>query len=353
MNRRRITSAAAALAATTLAVTLAACSPQVKQVDDQSSGADQSGQQSGQAMSGATTGTPTLDQNRIDRIASDVQEVLDRAQSQNDPEVLKERLVGGALAMRTGQFTRAAKTGTDLDPLAIDVNVASATASESWPRVLLVGSAAAQDKPAVVFLFTQDSAQSDYMLQNWVRAVGGNSVQGVAVEDGTKALAPDAKGFRMTPQQALETYINFLNSPDNAEYQVFDDNTFAPRYREDLTKLNDAVAAAGNVTATAAVSADYPVTAVALATGEALVASSFTYTHTYQRTVAGSTMSVGGTPAAYMDNPSVVGKVTVQYLVNIFFTIPSAGSTDPVRIVGSERVITSVASDDSAKPEGE
>lgn len=347
--KKRVSRVGAAALAFASAVALAACSPAVREVGGQSdpvSGDSQSGAQSGESRE------PKLDESRIRRIVRDVQEVLDRAQTEKDREILTERLTGGALSLRQAQFVQAEKTGTELDPLEIEINVASATAADSWPRVLLVGSSAAPDDPAEVFLFTQETAQSDYMLENWVRAVGGNSVRGVAVEAGTEALPPDATGFRLTPAEALQTYVNFLNDPGNAEHQVFDDKTFAPRYASDLTALNDAVAKAGSVSANAAV-AEYPLTAVSLVTGEALVSASFTYTHTYKRTVARSTMSVGGTPAAYLTDANVVGTVTVTYLVNTFFTLPPKDSTDPIRIVGSERVLVGATKDDAAIPEGE
>lgn len=346
MRRKKATATLTLIVASLL--TLSACSPDVREVDDADGPA--SGAQSEESMSGEVE--PTLDEERIRRIVSDVQQVLNEAQETNNPEVLKQRLASAALAMRTGQFVRAAKTGTDLEPLEIEVNVASATVSRSWPRVLLVGSASAADDPAEVFIFTQSGPQEKYFLENWVRAVGGNSVRGVAVEEGTKALAPDAAGFRYTPAQVRTLFVNSLNDPGNAEYQVFDDNTFTPRYEEDRKALSEAVAAAGSVT-TKATDSDYPVTTVTLATGEALVATSFEYTQVYQRTVPDSTMSVGGTAAAFLENPEVTAAVTVKYLVNIVFTVPPEDSADPVRVIGSERVITDVSRDDSAVPEGE
>lgn len=346
MKRKK--TAATLMIAVSALMTLSACSPDIRQVDGNDGPV--SGGQSDGSMSGEEG--PTLDEDRIRRIVSDVQKVLDETQETKNTDALKERLTAAALTMRTGQFVRAAKTGTDLEPLVIDVNVASATVSRSWPRVLLVGSASAANDPAEVFIFTQSGPQDKYFLQNWVRAVGGNSVRGVAVEEGTKALASDAAGFRYQPGEVRTLFVNALNSPDNPEYRVFDDKTFTPRYEEDRKGLSEAVAAAGSVI-TEATPSDYPVTTVTLATGEALVATSFEYTHVYHRTVPNSSMSVGGTAAAFLDDPNVVGTVTVKYLVNIVFTVPPEDSTDLVRVIGSERVIIDVSRDDAAIPEGE
>ncbi len=333
---------------------LAGCSPDIREIQ---MSAQSEGPQSAVTQSGAQSGEeplaePVLDEERIQRIVNGVQEVLDRAVEENDPAILAERLVDGALIMREGQFTRAEKTGTDLPGLQIEVNVASATASDSWPRVLLVGSAASPDDPAEIFVFRQKDAKSDYMLENWVRALGGNSVRGVAVEAGSKVLAPDADGFLLSPEEALKEYVAHLNDPEAETDVRFDDNTISPQYHEERQKLVDAVKDVGTVKYAASVG-EYPVTSVELATGEALVASSFTYSVVYDRTVANSTMTLGGTPAAYLEDPAVVGTATVNYLVNLFFTIPAEGVDDPVRIVGAERTITSVSKDDEALPEGE
>ncbi len=348
------------LLTTALAVSaLAGCSPDIREVAPISGGDQQSGNEAG-AQSGAQSGgaiaapstAPALDEAQIQRIVDEVQAVLDDAEVENSTDVLKERLTAGALAMRIGQFERAKKTGTDLPALQIEVNVASATASDEWPRVLLVGSSAKSDDPAEVFILKQDDAKADYMLENWVRALGGNSVRGVAVEAGSVVLPDDAPGFRLTPAETLATYVKHLNRPKKKAYKIFDDKTIAPQHKEEITALNDAVEEAGEVRSHASVG-DYPVTAVHLATGEALVAATFTYKTVYDRTVAGSTMTLGGTPAAYLDDPEVLGTATVKYLVNVFFAVPPEGSEEDIRIIGGERTILSVNKDDDATPEGE
>lgn len=345
----KVSSRLATIGATVVAaVTLAACSPDIRHLEEQSA-QSQSGQSGAQS---ADASGPNLDDARIRRIVGEVQTVLDRAQEENDPTILAERLTGSALAMREGQFRRADKTGQELEPLTISINVASATVGDSWPRVLLVGSEASSEAPAEVYLFTQADAQSSYMLANWVRAVGGNSVRGVAVAEGSRALEGDSEGFVLTPDETIAAYIEYLNDQDAEGLPEFDDPTFTPRYFEDLETLNTAVEAAGKVTAVARES-EFETMGVDLATGEALVAGSFMYTHTYALTVEGATMTVGGTAASYLGNPDVIGTVSVSYLVNIFLTVPPEGSTTPIKVVGTERAITSVSRDDDATPEGD
>lgn len=347
---RRVTTAILSVGAIT--ALLAGCTQPVLEAEDPRSGqSGQSGAQSGSQSGDDADAQVALTQDQVARIVADIQTDLDKAASTKDPTILDTRVTDPALAMRKGQFVRAEKTDTAIPPLTIDPQVFSATVGTSWPRVLLVASNATGDDPAEVYFMTQKDARDNYRLENWTRLIGGTSVKGVAIRDGSKVLGADAEGLRMTPEDVLSTYVNYLNSPDNAEYQVFEDNVFAPRYREELETVNEAVAVAGNVKGTAS-TGDYPVIGVALDTGEALISTAFTYETVYSRTVPRSTFEMAGTPAAYLEDKNVIGSVTVNYLVTVFFLVPPEGTDKPVSVVGSERVITSVSRDDT-EPTGE
>lgn len=329
-------------------VLLAACGPSPKEVVQSEDFAAAQSRDQEQSSS-----EPALDEERIRRIVDEVQDVINRADESLDASILSERLTEGALDLRTAQINRAKKTDYELPPLNIEVNVASATVAKAWPRVLLVGSSAATDDPAEVYMFTQAGPEEQYMLENWVRAVGGNSIRGVAVEEGSKALDPSAEGFRFTPEDTMNEYIEFLNNPDDEASQAFEDKTLSVRFREDLKKLNDAVSKAGKVTARA-LPPEYPVVSVQLANGDALVAGNFDYVTTFERTVAGSTMTIGGTVGEMLDNPEVIGNVSVRYTVDIFFIVPSSEQPEePVRVVGAERAFKFSNRHDDAIPEGE
>ena len=342
---KRSTTALLSLAASS-ALVLAGCSQPVLEVADPQS-ATQSGAQSG-AQSGTTNSdlSLTLTEDQVRRIVADIQADLDASVEENDTSILEERVVDPALTLRKGQFVRAEKTDTEIPALTINQEVFSATVGDSWPRVLLVASNASGDQPAEVYFITQQSARDQYKLENWTRLVGGTSVRGVGIRDGSKVLEADSEGLIMTPQETLTTYVNHLNSPDNEEYALFDDNVFAPRYAEELTKVNEAVQVAGSVTASAAVG-DYPIVGVSLDTEQSLVSAAFTYSMKYSRTVPGSTLEMAGTPAAYLEDKNVIGSVSVNYLVSIFFVVPPQGSDEKVSVVGSVRVITSVDRDDT------
>lgn len=282
-----------------------------------------------------------LSDEQVARIVEEVQAVLDTSDEDKSSEGLDARLIDPALSMRVAQIVRADKTKTELAPLIIGDAIHSATAGTAFPRVLVVASEATTDTASEVFFLTQEDAKADYMLENWVRLTGGTSVRGLAVQTGSKVLPDTTSETEFTPKDVIQTYVNYLNSPDNEEYQIFEDNVFSSRYREELKAVSEEVEVAGSVSAEATVSSA-PVTSVLLEGGDALMAASFTYTQTYKKTVEGSTLKLGGTLAAYLEDPEVTDSATAKSQVNIFFLVPAAGSEEPVHVVGAERTIVSV-----------
>ena len=328
-----------ALVAIGVSLSLVACSSAGRTIDSDST------------QSGSSSSSPALNSEQVGRIVDEIQAVIDQAETDDDADVLEERLTNPALIQRQSQMSQASTTGDELSDLTLSMKVYSATVDDSWPRALVLGTEATSSTPARIYVITQESAQSDYQLENWVRLIGGNSVTGISVEAGSRMLSDDAEGYLMTPAQTLETFINLLNDSDNEEYQVFDDSTLSETLASELSSLNDTLEGVGEVTIEAS-DAGYPLTAVVLASGEALVSGGFTYTYTYARTEAGSQMEVSGTAASYLDDPSVVSKVVVTYTVNVLFTVPLADSEDTeIKVIGSERSIISVEKDDSNPPD--
>lgn len=306
----------------------------------------QSSPQSGSSQSGAD---PNLDGERIAAVLAAVQATLDKADASGDPADLTPRLIDPALKMRGDQYRLAKATGSAVTPLDLGSQTATVTNSASWPRAVFdFGQATDTGLPAV-FVLTQADARSDYKLQSWVRLLGGVSLTTRSIDEGSPYIDADDTGFAMTPGEAISSYVDMLNAGEQGD-DDFTSDEFATTYLSEAKRLNDSVQAAGSVTAKAAVG-DFPVTGILLQDGSALVAASFTYTHTYARTVARSTMKLGGSVAALNEgDDSVTGTVTAQYLVNVLIKVPVTGKS---QLVGAERAIESTTRDDNAKPEGE
>lgn len=304
------------------------------------------------ATSGAQSGVPNLDTDRIDSVLDAIQTTLAEGDKALDASKLEARVADPALRMRAAQYALAKARNDEAPPLALTAQSLTVTNAEAWPRAILdIGTSSAGMLPDV-FLLVQRDARSDYMLTNWTRLLGGTSLTTMSVKEGSPYLAGDAPGFVMTPSEAVSGYVDMLNDGDAGNDQ-FTSDEFADTYASELKSLSDSIKAAGKVTAKAAPT-DLPPEGVVLQDGSALVAGSFTYTHTYARTVARSTLKLGGDAARITEGgDKVVGTVTIQYLVTVLVQIPKAGSGDKVSVVGAERAIESSTRDNSKKPEGE
>lgn len=325
-------------AAVSLSLTLGACSS--RDVIAESSS------QSGGSQSGVA---PNLDNGRLSTVFTAVQAALDKADASGDTTDLESRLIDPALRMRGDQYRLAEATGSSVTALDLTSQTATVTNSATWPRAAFDFSVASDTGLPVVFVLTQTDARSDYKLQSWVRLLGGVSLTTRSIDEGSPYVDADSAGFAMTPSEAVSSYVDMLNAGESGDDE-FTTDEFASTYLDEVKQLDDSVEAAGSVTAKAE-TGDFPVTGVLLQDGSALVSGSFTYTHTYARTVARSTMKLGGSVAALNEgDDSVTGTVTAQYLVNVLIKVPVSGKA---QLVGAERALESTTRDDNAKPEGE
>lgn len=298
-----------------------------------------------------TQSSPNLDVPRISEILREAQKAFDEADKAGDPALLTARMTDPALRVRQAQFGLAQKAGSPIPALNLTEQLLTVTNSTEWPRVVLDVSQASQGALPVAYFFVQDDARSEYKLQNWTHLLGGTEFSTLSVEEGTPYLRPDAQGFIMTPQAAVETYVAMLNS-GTAGSDKFTADEFTLNYQSTIQQLHQSVASAGSVTATAE-QADFPITSVQLRDGSALVASAITYSHTYARTIARSTMKLGGSPAVLAGDPTVVGQAQANYILSILIHLPAKDQQAKASLIGVERALESVTKNDDARPEGE
>ncbi|MDN6566157.1 MAG: hypothetical protein L0L69_00440 [Propionibacterium sp.] len=304
------------------------------------------------AQSEGQSGSPNLDADRVDTVLQAISSTVEAADAKQDGALLRPRVTDPALRMREAQYALSKADGSPVPTLDFTAQSLTVTNDVSWPRAVVDISQASDGGLPHVFVITQEEPREPYRLQSWVRLLGGTSLTTLSIEQGSAHLDPDATGFTVAPRDTVPGYVEMLNS-GTAGDDTFTADEFANIYLADAKSLNDSVQAAGTVTALAS-TGDFPVTAVELADGSALVSGAFTYSHTYARTVARSTMKLGGKAAALNEgDDSVTGTVTVNYLVTALFRVPAEGAGGKVSLVGVERAIESTSRDDSAKPEGE
>lgn len=295
--------------------------------------------------------SPNLDSARVSTILHDVSDTLESADKDKDANAFEGRLIDGAARVRAAQYAYAKASGDTLPVVDLTAQNVAVTNGTSWPRAILNIRQANESELPVVEILVQDQARSDYALSYWCRMLGGTSVTIPSIEVGSSFVSDNSSGFVMTPAQALNAYVDQLNA-GNTSSQAFATDEFTAQYLDTVKTLNASLTAAGSVTAKAQAST-YPMAGVVLQDGSALVAGTFTYTLTYQRTIAGSTMRLGGQTATVNagDEDTVAGTATATYVATVLLNIPSTAQGGVSRVVGADRVIESVSMDPSTNPD--
>ena len=323
------------------AVLLTACSSGEIVVPEDSSS------QSGQAMSGAT-----LDSQRTDRVLSQIQEAINQGDSTHDAQALSDRVSGPALRMRRAQYALADAEKGNVESLNLEAQTVTLSNSTAWPRAIVDIEAAQIGQLPNLYMITQADARAPYKLESWVKLFGGTQLTTVSAAQGTQMVDAQSTGFKQTPAQALQSYVDMLNSGADGN-DDFTTDEFGTAYLKNVEALNESVKEAGSVSAEASVDPQLPISGVVLQDGSAAVAVSFTYTNTYARTVKDSTLKLGGKVATMTDNAQVTGTVTAHYIATVLLQIPPANKDAKITPLGASAVLESVSRDDSKKPQGE
>lgn len=284
---------------------------------------------------------PNLDAQQIQNVLNDLNDVLTRADEAFDSEILAERVKDPALRMRQEFYSLAEKLEESVKPLEIDPSSVTVSQSQSWPRAIVAVTKVPEGELPSVLFITQSDARAAYKLENWARLFPGQSIQTLAVSQGTPVVPLDSPECALTPKEAFEVWISRLDGGD--EYNDwYSEDDFTSYYQSERSTISEAIEAAGTVEMDAVVG-DFPITSVKLANEATLVSTNFTYTVTYERTIEGATLKVGGTPAKLLDDPNVTNEpVRLTYLCSVLLSVPPKGSDDLITAVAAERVLESV-----------
>ncbi|EPD30739.1 hypothetical protein [Gleimia europaea] len=317
----------AALMILALATTgLSACSNEVPQLPSTGTSPSESEQ-------------PNLDEVQVSTLISEVEEALVAGDEALDESMLQPRVKDPALAMRAAMYRLTKARQDTVAGLDMDETAATVTQSHTWPRAIIAPTKATEDELPQIGFITQDNPRDDYKLTSWVRMFPGESLQTIAVSEGSPVVAADADGFVLSPQEALTEWTARLDDKAN-QPDLFADDEFAKAYKEQL-KLNDSLGENGKVTI-AATPAEKPLTAVALVDGSALVAGNISFTVTYERVKENAKIKLGGAIADLMEDPQVHDKpVEVTYLASVALILPPKGSSELIHAIGAERVLGS------------
>lgn len=168
------------------------------------------------------TPTPVATAEQMAAVVADVNAHVMAADQARDVTKLAPRVVGSAAEIRTRSYEILAK----IPELAPAVPTPAATmlvpvvpTSGALPRTAIVVVADSADENAHFFMPLQlTDPRSVYSTWGWARQLAGVEMPSVANDKtGADAVAPDAGGLVLTPQDALARYAATLTSGDGAD----------------------------------------------------------------------------------------------------------------------------------------
>ncbi|QPL05985.1 MULTISPECIES: hypothetical protein [Actinomyces] len=300
---------------------------------------------------------PVLDASRLVTVLERIEKGLGSADEAKDATLLAGYLTGPAERVRAKEYALATLAGDDthIHRFTTEVQAGVVGLTSDFPRTAVVITQPAVGEPTYYLTLTQDAAREDYTLWSWTRlgdvevpATPSASVGALEVTaDGNPEAGEPASALLDQPSAVVEAYLDALNNPDGDNAAVFADDALRQRIAsERATDLSGM----GTVTVTAAAHED-GLRGLRTADGGAIFTAALTLTAEYRKTVAGSTLRLGGNVGRMLgDNTEIVGVVVAHYDAMVSFAIPSAATGGHSTVLGTDLVLTSVERDDSQAP---
>ncbi|MFJ4997175.1 glycosyl transferase [Microbacterium sp. NPDC088619] len=300
---------------------------------------------------------PAVTESQAKRILQEVSTTLSDADAAKDIALAGTRLDGPALTARTTEYAlRTALPETPV-PAVIptdDVEVVLPEATDRWPRtVLLLSKDAADDTvPPVILTMTQQDPWSSYKVTNMAEMSADAVFPEVAAPWLGTSLVPDDSAFlSLPPSELAATFADIVDAGEtSASYGLFDEisQNLAQSIRDSrqavVQNLADNGAAETSQTAFDIIPADSAPVSMATLDSGAIVAVSLVDTESVTPTSADAVIRFGdNAQAKALTGVTESAKgVTTKYEFQLFFSVPSQGSTEQIRLLAVRQDLLSV-----------
>nr|WP_206705999.1 glycosyl transferase [Microbacterium ginsengiterrae] len=301
---------------------------------------------------------PAVTEAQASRILQDISATLEEADAAMDIDLAATRLEGLALdARKTDYALRKSLTDRPLPAViptdAIEVLLPQAT--DAWPRTVLVLSKSKSDDtaPPVILTMTQADPWSDYKVTDIAEMQASTEVPQLAPAWlGTSVITENAAAFlTLAPDEIAAAFADVVDSGEESEYySAFDPVTIA--LAESIISSRDAVTQAlvdNGAAETSSASfdiepTDQPPVALATLDSGAIVAVSLVDSESITPTSDDAVIRFGdNAEAKTLTGAEEASKgVVTTYGLQLFFSVPSQGSTEQIRLLAVHQDILNV-----------
>lgn len=281
---------------------------------------------------------PAVSMQQLEDILSDVAATLDAADAAGSAEFLDPRIDGAAHRIRSVEYVLAAAGDPDaVTPIPSDAQTHIVPTTDDWPRTVMVVTEPPADLQAPLLLvLVQGEPRAQYELQAWARLFPGVvTPRTTQPEIGSTPIEPDEDTLLASPETVVTQYLDVLTH--GAESEHVDAFTEDP-LRAGISATREAFTESASVNGGSLTEIYQPAGlgpyAIATAGGGAIVVGVIETLTTI--TLADSVLTLGDQTAALLGKDTVSNSVAFTWLSVVVFSVPPAGSAEPIEVLGAE-----------------
>ncbi|MFT4220033.1 MAG: glycosyl transferase [Microbacterium sp.] len=300
---------------------------------------------------------PAVTEPQAERIIAEVAETVAEADEEKDAKAAAQRLTGPALAERETNYTLRDKVKGQEAPAAIPskpLAILLPQQFDGWPRTVMSIVLDKDDETVAptIMLMTQEDPWSKYKVSYLANLEAAAELPQVAPADiGAIQVQPDSPFLVMEPGKLAKAYADVLNKGEKSTYAAMFDlandhfhSSVAADREERLKAFNKTGKKTGELTFTSK-PADTPPLALATLESGAIVAVHLHETDTVKATNEDAVIKL-------KDNPTVKALAgvsqsatgfTTTFSDQLFFYVPTQGSSEKIRLLGYSSNILSAA----------
>jgi hypothetical protein len=295
--------------------------------------------------------TAAVGEQQADRIVARVAEVADRADRARKASLLASRFAGAALTLRSAAYTVRKKDKSAQMPQRIPTATGTTRlilpeATTTWPRTLFAVVTDSHAKvPPVALTLVQQNPRDPYRVRFQMSLKPKAKLPDLpSVTLGAARLASDTKLLSVPPGRLAADYGLLLRKPTATEARLFDttsDPLLAAVGAAAKKKAAKSLGSTAKISFSDATTDPTSIVALATANSGALVSVDLAETWTVKPAKSGVQVKPSGATRILSKTSSTGKGIASTYGYQLLFSVPSAGSSDRIVLLGYAQGLTS------------
>lgn len=291
---------------------------------------------------------PVMSVTQLERILGDVVAAVAEADATLNKELLEARVDGPALQIRSAAYNLARKSDNISAPAPIAAKPVQwflPSATQEWPRTVMVVTGELTGDPQQMLVLRQESARAQYKLWHYEKLLPGAVFPNVASPAvGATLVKPDSKLLMMDANVLPEAVGDMLNNGAASLYTQFIDGDNA--YISDIFAQQQNLAETldnADVVFSHAIGDEVLVLHSTLE-GGALVSLFMKDTYRIVPKERGDAVAISGAEAILFGSEGSVTGIETVYGAMLLFYLPPAGSEQLIRVLGASQQLLRASS---------